>query len=69
MEIGIIKTWNVDRGFGFVHSQGLRYFVHISKIVEGTPELFCRVTFDIGEARNPQELPQALNVRVGEKVS
>lgn len=67
---GIIKQWNEERGYGIIYSpEGARYFLHRSKVVEGTPEMFRRVTFTIGEKRRPEELAQALNVHVGEKVS
>jgi cold shock CspA family protein len=66
---GIIKQWNSERNFGIIYApEGKRYFLHISKVIDGVPELYRRVIFDIGAARRPEELPQALNVRVGAAV-
>lgn len=70
METGIIKRWNAERGWGLIYAPGgRRFFLHVSKIISGTPELFRRVTFDVGERRNPQELPPGINVAVRELVS
>ena len=66
---GIIKRWDDQRHFGIVYAtEGKRYFLNIIMVIEATPELFRKVTFDIGVARRPEELEQALNVRVGDKV-
>lgn len=69
LERGILKQWDKARRFGIIYAaEGKRYFLHISKIIAGTPELYRRVTFTVGAARRPEELQQALNVRIGERV-
>lgn len=66
---GIIKQWNAERRYGIIYAPGgKRYFLHISKVIEGSPELFRVAAFDIGPARSPEDLEQALNVHIGEKV-
>jgi len=69
MESGIIKRWDDVRLWGIIYSPGgLRYFLHRSKIASGTPEVGRYVKFEIGSARSATELPQALNVVVGDMV-
>ena len=66
---GILKQWDPVRRYGIIYApEGKRYFLHISSVIEGTPELSRRVSFEIGEGRTPTELKKALNARVGETV-
>jgi cold shock CspA family protein len=67
---GIIKRWHPDRNWGLIYAPGdQRFFLHTSKIIRGRPELFRRVEFEIAPARNPSELPQAVNVIVTEEAT
>jgi cold shock CspA family protein len=67
---GIIKRWHPDRNWGLIYSPGdQRFFLHLSKIIRGTPDLFRRVEFSTMPARNSGELPQAVNVIVTEEVT
>jgi len=69
MGSGIIKRWDSVRLWGIIYSPGgLRYFLHRSKITSGTPEVGRFAKFEIGPARSAIELPQALNVIVGDRV-
>lgn len=62
---GILKRW--QGSWGIIYAvESRRYFLHISKVVEGTPELGRVVTFEIGPARSATELEQALNAHIGE---
>jgi len=49
--IGVINTWLHARGFGFVHSteNGVetKYFLHVSRIIKGTPAFGACVQFDV----------------------
>jgi cold shock CspA family protein len=70
MENGIIKQWNPAKNWGIIYATGeRRYFLHNSKVVQGTPGLFRRVEFEIAPPRNPAELPQATKVIIGEEVT
>jgi len=70
METGIIKQWHPDRNWGLICSVGdRRFFFHASKVIKGTPELFRRVEFEIGIARNPAELLPAINITVTDEVT
>jgi hypothetical protein len=63
--LGIIKRWNPEKRWGIIYCpDDLRFFLHGSKIIQGTPELFAQVEFDIAPARHPAELPPAVNVKV-----
>jgi cold shock CspA family protein len=69
METGIIKQWHSDRSWGIIYSTGdRRFFLHASKVIAGTPEIFRRVEFEVRPARAPAELLQAINVTVTEEV-
>ncbi len=64
---GILKSWNDDRGFGFIAPTegGQDIFVHISDCPQGRrPELQEMLTFEI--ALNPQRKKKAVNVRYSE---
>jgi hypothetical protein len=64
---GILKHWS--RTWGIIYSPGQkRYFLHKSKINAGTPEIGVFVTFDSAPARSATELPQAINVIIGDPV-
>ena len=52
---GILKQWNPQRKFGIGYCpEGKRYFLHASQVIDGTPELYRRVTFEIGKRRRPK---------------
>jgi len=36
---GRVTLWNVRRGYGFIESDGVEYFIHISDIIDGKPLL------------------------------
>jgi hypothetical protein len=64
MERGILKRW--QGSWGIVYAvESKRYFLHVTQIVDGEPELGRFVTFEVGSARTPTELPQALNAHIG----
>jgi len=66
MTIGIIKRWDAFKHWGIIYCPGdLRFFLHDSQIIQGSPALFASVEFDIAPARNPAELQRAVNVKVG----
>jgi uncharacterized membrane protein YsdA (DUF1294 family)/cold shock CspA family protein len=49
---GVLKSWNDDRGFGFISSSGQTLFVHISAFASGSPrpQVGDAVTFDVASA-------------------
>ena len=61
-------TWGVVNFYreGVYNEPPRKAFIHISKVVAGTPrpEMGSRVLFDLGFPRHESELPQALRVRV-----
>lgn len=64
---GRLKTWNDERGFGFIAPTegGQDIFVHISECPKGSrPELQEMLTFEV--ALNPQGKKKAVNVRCAE---
>jgi hypothetical protein len=68
--IGIIKRWHPERSWGLIYCPGdQRFFLHTSKIISGSPELFRRVEFEVAPPRNPSELPQAVKVVVTDEVT
>ena len=62
---GRLRQWQANRGFGFIYSKGERYFLHVSQIVSGTPELGRICVFDIGTPPTPADRVPALNVEIG----
>jgi cold shock CspA family protein len=62
---GQLKTWQDDRGFGFIapSNGGADLFVHISALPrDGTrPTVGERMTYELGRGKNGQ--PQAVNVQ------
>lgn len=67
---GTIRKWT-DKGWGIVNSyQGAegtptRFFVHLQNAKQEIRDVLAlgiRITFDVGEPRNPGELPTALNI-------
>jgi len=63
---GIIKTWNDDRGFGFIEpiQGGQDIFVHIKSFnaLRGRPEIEQRVTFEV--ELGPQGKKRATKVNI-----
>jgi len=61
---GIIKSWNDERGFGFIEPArgGEEIFVHIKAFMRsnGRPQVNQRVSFEV--ALGPQGKKSALNV-------
>ena len=62
---GTLRTWNDDRGFGFIAPThgGAELFVHISSLPkDGTrPTEGEKLTYELGRGKNGQ--PQAMNVQ------
>lgn len=62
---GTLRTWNDDRGFGFIAPThgGAELFVHISSLPkDGTrPTVGEKLTYELGSGKNGQ--PQAMNVQ------
>jgi hypothetical protein len=61
---GILKRWQGSWGIVYA-TESRRFFLHVTQIVEGDPEIGRFVSFEFGPARTPTELPQALNARFG----
>ncbi len=65
MKIGQVKSWNDERGFGFLRTDGHDVFVHASALPAGTCALVAgtHVGFEIGiNERNGK--PMAVNIRL-----
>ena len=62
---GTLRSWNDDRGFGFVAPThgGAELFVHISALPRdgSRPTVGEKLTYELGRGRNGQ--PQAMNVQ------
>ena len=58
---GIIKSWNLSKGWGFIEGDdGEDYFLHVSKVRTGqTISVNLRVKFDASQG---QQGPEAENV-------
>lgn len=64
--IGKLKTWNEERGFGFITPTegGQDIFVHVSELPRGfTPWPDAALTFEV--SLNPQGKKKAVRVRLG----
>lgn len=63
---GVVKTWNDDRGFGFIEADqgGQEVFVHIKafSVRSGRPQLKQRVTFEVELQRDGKK--RAKNVEI-----
>ena len=70
MKVGVIKTWNVDRGFGFIQpvDGGHTVFVHINQIDESIDELVRgqRVRFNERPSRRKPGTVEATDVVLAE---
>ena len=67
MQTGTVKTFNSERGFGFItrDTGGTDIFFHVDQVDESIEELFRgqRVSFE--EALNPRNgRPEARNVKI-----
>lgn len=59
---GKLKWFNNDKGYGFIAGDdGQDYFVHASKLAEGTYNDNDKLTFDLAEGRKGIE---AVNVKL-----
>lgn len=65
---GILRSWNTDRGFGFIEVPSKafplqKFFLHISMIKDGPcpPEIGSIVRFEPGPPRKEGQLPVANN--------
>lgn len=70
---GVIDTYNFSKGYGFIRnvdSTGLvtTYFLHVSKIQSGIPQVGAACLFHIGDLPLRGTARPALNVEVGELV-
>jgi cold shock CspA family protein len=63
---GRLRQWHPDRGFGFIYSQGERFFLHVSQIISGVPEIGRICVFDIGIPPTAADRAPALDVEIGE---
>src|SRR4029077_7858259 len=72
MESGILKRWDNTKQWGIIYSPGgRRYFLHRTKITSveaGQPEVGRYVKFEVAPARSETELPQAIDVIIGDPV-
>jgi CspA family cold shock protein len=61
MQTGLVKFYNVDKGFGFIEADGQDVFFHITQVVEGyEPQDGDTVQFEISNGRDGR--PAAANV-------
>ena len=69
MERGVVKWFDEEKGYGFIHSDTQKedFFVHRSNIVnmEGVLEKGQLVEFEIGEGKGGRSM--AVNVRALQK--
>jgi cold shock CspA family protein len=65
---GVLVQYDSGRGYGFIRVTENRnftsFFLHVSQIVKGEPQLFAEVSFTVGEKRNGRAAP-ALNAEIG----
>jgi hypothetical protein len=66
IKIGLLRSWNSDRGFGFLEVPSAtfpihKYFLHVSEICEGTnpPPVGSMIRFEAGPPRNNGKYPNA----------
>lgn len=66
IKIGLLRSWNTGRGFGFIDVPTTvfplqKYFLHVSDILEGSnpPPIGAMVRFEVGPARKAGQLPAA----------
>jgi cold shock CspA family protein len=74
IQIGTLKYWNRERLFGVTRAQdGVEYFIHIDKVLEGYPAIGCNVEFVVGapnmRGKKPRPLLPALQVKFSPKIS
>merc|ERR1719223_1857352 len=64
---GTVKSFNGEKGFGFITGQdGTDIFCHIIAVVDGScPQTGDNVTFDVEESRSKPGQMTACNVRGG----
>lgn len=67
---GVIYNYDFQRGYGFIKTadeSGLvtHYFLHVSKIQSGAPQIGASVLFHIGDKPLRGTARPALNVEVG----
>ncbi len=61
---GTVKFYNSQKGYGFISTENVDHFFHISNAVDGMDAIFSEgdaVTFELGIDKNGRD--QAVNVR------
>ena len=62
MKTGIVKFFNIDKGYGFITTTDKDYFVHLSGIKDGSPvKKGDEVTFEVMETQKGEK---AIDVEV-----
>ncbi len=62
MKQGIVKTWVIGRGFGFIGGTGKDVYVHVTDVSDKTDLVVGEaVEYEVGEDRTGR--PKAINVR------
>jgi cold shock CspA family protein len=74
IQIGTLKYWNRERLFGVLRAQdGVEYFIHIDKVLEGYPNVGCNVEFVVGppsmRGKKARPLLPALQVKFSPKIT
>ena len=63
MREGKVKKWFEDKGFGFITSQGKDYFVHVTKLADGTERLAPEQEVEFYTVDTPKGV-QAIDVSI-----
>jgi cold shock CspA family protein len=59
---GSIRKWVDDRGFGFIKTPDGDLFLHVSKIIEGTPRYGADVEYKIDTGADKRTFAVAVKV-------
>jgi len=65
---GTLTKWNPERGFGFVKAGFGIYFLHVSQIMQGEPEVGVTVKFYPGQREQAGKNPAAFEAVVVDRV-